>query len=204
MSNTLSEVYVHKNALNESDQVGSGTRIWAFAHVMAGAAVGKNCNIGDHAFIESGAVVGDGVTLKNGVSVWEGVVLENFVFVGPNAVFTNDMYPRSPRGPAGKERYNDKNWLVTTRIKEGASLGANCTVRCGATVGRYAMVAAGAVVLDDVEDFSLVAGCPAKHIGYVCMCGQKLDSGDETRCELCGRRYHEKDGDLAFGHMSGT
>jgi len=189
MKNPLGDVYVHQNALNESEYVGSGTRIWAFAHVMSEAVVGKNCNIGDHVFVEGGAVIGDGVTLKNGVCVWEGVTLEDYVFVGPNAVFTNDMYPRSPRGPGANQRYANKDWLVATRIKEGASLGANCTIRCGVTIGSYAMVAAGAVVLDDVGDFALMAGCPARRIGHVCMCGQKLGSGDAPKCKTCGRRY---------------
>ena len=192
------DVFVHPSAINESDGVGAGTRIWAFAHVMRGAVIGAHCNLGDHAFVESGAAVGNGVTIKNGVSVWEGVTLEDFVFVGPNAVFTNDRCPRSPRGPAAGARYADKGWLVKTRIREGASIGANATILCGVTVGRYAMIAAGAVVVRDVPDHVLVAGCPAKVMGYVCMCGQPLKGENRLRCDGCGRAYLEEGPGLVF------
>ena len=184
------EVFVHANAINESEKVGGGTRIWAFAHGMRGAVVGTHCNIGDHAFIESGAILGNGVTVKNGVLVWEGVQLDDFVFVGPGAVFTNDLYPRSPRHPAAKKRYATKDWLVRTRVREGASIGANATILCGVTIGKYATVGAGALVSKDVRDFTLVVGSPAREIGYVCLCGQSLPIGkDEMRCRMCGREY---------------
>ena len=182
------EVFVHPQALNESGQVGTGTRIWAFAHVMKGAVVGKNCNIGDHVFIESGAVVGNGVIIKNGVGIWEGVSLEDTVFVGPFAVFTNDRFPRSRHNPHTVERYKDKSWLERTTVRQGASLGANCTVMCGVTIGRYAMVAANAFVREDVPDFALVAGLPARVIGHVCACGLKLPSG-VLHCGGCGAEY---------------
>ena len=184
-----SKVFVHPKGINESEQVGDGSRIWAFAHVMSGAVVGKDCNIGDHAFIESGAVLGDGVTIKNGVLVWEGVTLENFVFVGPAAVFTNDLFPRSPRNPVASARYHDKSWLKPTLVKEGATIGASATIVCGVTLGRYSMVGAGAVVLKDVPDFRLVVGNPARPIGWVCMCGERLPEGKAIRCKRCGRAY---------------
>lgn len=183
------DVYVHARGLNESEQVGAGTRIWAFAQVMRGAVVGRDCNIGGHSFIEAGARVGDGVTIKNGVCVWEGVVIEDFVFVGPQACFTNDRHPRSPRGPAGRVRYADKGWLVGTRVCEGASIGARAVILPGVTIGRYALVAAGAVVTRDVGDFSMVRGHPARPAGYVCMCGQPLAAGQTLRCSRCGRSY---------------
>ena len=192
------DLYVHPSALNESDRVGSGTRIWAFAHVMNGAVIGKDCNIGDHCFIEGGAVLGNGVTLKNGVSVWDGVVIEDFVFVGPNAVFTNDRYPRSPRGPAAARRYASQDWLIATTLRDGASIGANATLVCGITIGRYSAVAAGAVVTRNVRDFHLVAGCPARSIGYVCKCGRRL-ADKAMRCGECGRAYVLSDGDLREG-----
>jgi acetyltransferase-like isoleucine patch superfamily enzyme len=191
------EVYVHPLALNESRTVGAGTRIWAFAHVMKGAVIGRDCNLGDHVFVEAGAVIGDGVTIKNGVCVWEGVTLEDHVFVGPLVAFTNDRHPRSPRGPAARGRYADKaSWLVPTRLREGAAVGANATILCGITVGRYATVAAGAVVTRDVRDFRLVAGCPAREMGYVCMCGHSLGSEPPFACPACGRRYEEEAGSL--------
>ena len=190
------EVFVHPKAINESEQVGAGTRIWAFAHVMHGAVVGRNCNIGDHAFIESGAILGNGVTIKNGVLVWEGVELEDFVFVGPGAVFTNDRFPRSPRNPVAHERYQTKAWLEHTRVREGASLGANCTIVCGVTIGRYATVAAGAVVRKDVPDFRIVAGCPAREIGFACMCGHALPAQGALQCSACGRTYRKEGASL--------
>lgn len=186
------DVFVHERALNESSQVGAGSRIWAFAHVMKGAVVGRNCNIGDHAFLEGGAVLGDGVTIKNGVCVWEGVTLEDFVFVGPQVAFTNDRHPRSPRAPVARDRYASKaEWLVRTLVKEGASIGSNATILCGVTVGRYATVAAGAVVSRDVRDFRLVAGCPAREVGYVCMCGRPMGAEPPYQCAACGRLYEE-------------
>lgn len=182
-------VFVHALALNESSTVGAGTRIWAWAHVLAGAVVGKDCNVGDHAFIEGGAVVGDGVTIKNGVAIWDGVTLEPFVFVGPNVAFTNDRFPRSPRHPDLRTRYADKGWLERTLVREGASLGANCSIVCGVTIGRYALVAAGAVVTADVPDFRIVAGSPARVVGSVCLCGDKLARSGDLRCTRCGRAY---------------
>jgi UDP-2-acetamido-3-amino-2,3-dideoxy-glucuronate N-acetyltransferase len=163
---------------------------------MAGAVVGRDCNLGDHAFVESGARLGNGVTLKNGVAVWDGVTLEDFVFVGPCATFTNDRHPRSPRGPAGKPRYATRDWLERTVVKEGATIGANATVVCGVTVGRYALVAAGAVVTRDVADFGLVAGCPAVRKGWVCQCGRPLPPKASPKCGGCGRAYRRAGGAL--------
>jgi len=195
----------HPYALVESDDIGHGTRVWAFAHVMPGARIGNDCNIGDHAFVEGGASIGNGVTLKNGVCVWEGVHLGDGVFVGPYAGFTNDRWPRSARNTAVPEvagRYADKSWLLATQVEEGASIGANATVLCGITIGAYALVAAGAVANRDVAAHSLVAGSPARHIGWVCCCGQRLtrtlDGADDVRwsCELCKRDFSEADGSL--------
>lgn len=155
--------------------MGAGTRVWAFSHVMKGARVGRDCNIGDHCFLESGAVVGNEVTLKNGVSVWDHVVLGDRVFVGPNAVFTNDRTPRS-RAPWRPE---------ATVIETGASIGANATILCGLVVGSWAMVAAGAVVTRDVPSHALVAGVPARVVGRVCECGRPVRPR-AARCAHCG------------------
>jgi UDP-2-acetamido-3-amino-2,3-dideoxy-glucuronate N-acetyltransferase len=169
-------VFVHPQGLCESDDVGEGTRVWAFAHVLPGATVGRDCNICDGAFVEGGAVVGDRVTLKNAVLVWDGVTIEDEVFVGPGTVFTNDLRPRS-RAPFT---------LGRTLVRSGATLGANCTVVCGLTVGRFAFVAAGAVVTKDVADHALVVGNPGRQVGWVCECGERLP--DSLRCG-CGRSY---------------
>ncbi|HET7728400.1 MAG TPA: WxcM-like domain-containing protein [Usitatibacter sp.] len=150
--------FVHPQALCESSAVGDGTRIWAFAHVLPGARIGRDCNICDGVFIENDVVVGDRVTVKCGVQLWDGVRLEDDVFVGPNATFTNDPFPRSRRRP--------ESFAVTT-VERGASIGANATLLPGITVGRGAMVGAGAVVNRSVPRFAIVAGNPARIIGYV-------------------------------------
>jgi UDP-2-acetamido-3-amino-2,3-dideoxy-glucuronate N-acetyltransferase len=190
------DVFVHDHALCESEQVGRGTRIWAFAHVMKDATVGCDCNIGDHAFIESGACVGHRVTIKNQVMVWDGVEIGDDVFVGPGVTFTNDLFPRSPRMelPAVAARYRDKTgWLLQTRIERSASLGARCVIVAGVTVGAYAMVAAGAVVTRDVAEHSLVAGVPARRIGWVCRCGARLLAAQNAawRCPQCAETFQE-------------
>ena len=177
--------FAHPTAVvEEGAEVGEGTRIWHFAHVRSGARVGRNCNIGKDVYIDAGAVVGDRVKIQNGVSVYRGVVIEDDAFVGPHAVFTNDRYPRS---------FNEDWELVPTLVRRGASIGANATIVCGVTIGRYAMVAAGAVVTRDVPDHGLVAGVPARLIGFVCFCGRPLrgepEIGEEVvryRCERCG------------------
>ncbi len=172
--------FKHPLALVESETIGSGTRVWAWAHVMVGARIGADCNIGEHCFVERGAVLGDRVTVKNGVAVWEGVTAEDDVFLGPSAVFTNDVRPRS-------KVYHDA--VVPTLLKRGASIGANATVLCGLTVGSYAMVGAGSVVTRSVPDHALVVGNPARVTGYVCACTQRLNfAGDRFRC-ACGRAY---------------
>lgn len=191
----MSASFVHPTALVESDQIGAGTRIWAFAHVMAGARVGAHCNIGDHCFIESGVVMGDDCILKNANMLWEGVTLEDGVFVGPHAFFTNDLHPRSPRLPEARRRYEDKAvWLLPTRIKRGASLGAGCVILAGITVGEYAMVGAGAVVSKDVPAHALVLGAPARVKGWVCRCGGTLRFAGDGRagCKPCRLRWTRK------------
>lgn len=187
--------YQHPLALVESTRIGAGTRVWAFAHVMNGAHIGRDCNIGDHAFVESGARLGNGVTVKNGVAIWEGVTLHDFVFAGPNAVFTNDLRPRSPRFPGGKVRYKDKSWLSKTNVKRGASIGANATVVTGVTIGEFAMIGAGAVVSRNVPPHALWLGVPGKLAGYVCECGEKLSfDGNHARCKACGAKFVKRRG----------
>lgn len=182
--------YQHPLALVESDRIGAGTRVWAYAHVMKGAHIGRDCNIGDHAFVESGVRIGNGVTIKNGVAIWEGVTLHDFVFAGPNAVFTNDLRPRSPRYPGGKLRYKDKSWLGKTDVKRGASIGANATVVCGVTIGEFAMIGAGSVVTKNVPAHALWLGVPGKLAGYVCECGERLNFvDDKARCKACKTRF---------------
>jgi UDP-2-acetamido-3-amino-2,3-dideoxy-glucuronate N-acetyltransferase len=191
----IETVWCHPSAIIESDDVGDGTRVWAFSHIMSGAKVGTDCNIGEHVFVESGAVIGNRVTIKNGVQVWEGVTLENDVFVGPNAVFTNDLRPRSPRSTSAKARYQTKSWLHPTIVHQGASIGANATLRCAIEVGPYAMIGAGAVVTRSIPPFVIVTGVPAAPAGYVCCCGETLGKNRaDYQCRCCGRRYVYVDG----------
>lgn len=174
-------VFVHDRALCESDSIGPRTRIWAFAHVMKGAIVGADCNVCDHAFIESGACLGDRVTVKNCVLIWDKVTVQDEVFLGPNMVFTNDMNPRVAFKKSG-----DK--FLPTLVRKGASIGANATIVCGVTVGEAAFVGAGSVVIRDVPAHALVVGNPARAIGWVCACGERLSG--ELAC-VCGRRYRD-------------
>jgi UDP-2-acetamido-3-amino-2,3-dideoxy-glucuronate N-acetyltransferase len=177
-------VFVHPSALCESDDIGPRTRIWAFAHVLAGARIGADCNVGDHAYVEGGAVVGDSVTVKNNVLLWDGVTVEDEAFLGPNAVFTNDLRPRAAFKKAPGE-------LLATLVRRGATVGANATVRSGITIGRFAMVGAGAVVTADVPDHALVVGNPARQAGWACECGRTLPP--DLAC-ACGRGYRLAEG----------
>lgn len=179
---------IHDTAIVDSDQIGTGTMIFAYTHVLKGAKIGSNVKLADHVFVEGGARIGDNVTVKNNVSIWDGVEIEDDCFIGPNACFTNDRYPRSPRMDSVKERYSQlENWLQTTRVCRGTSIGGNATIVPGVTLHRFSFVAAGAVVTKDVPPYTLVAGNPARPLGNVCSCGQMLDgSFRESTCQHCG------------------
>jgi UDP-2-acetamido-3-amino-2,3-dideoxy-glucuronate N-acetyltransferase len=173
--------FIHERALVESDRIGDGTRIWAFAHVMREVTIGRDCNIGDHAFIESQVTVGYNVTVKNGVSIWTHVHVGDNVFLGPNVVFTNDRFPRS----------GVPDWQAEeTWIEEGVTVGANATILCGIRLGQRCLVGAGSVVTRDVPAYALFIGSPARHCGWVCHCGRPLEDGTGlARCHRCGRTY---------------
>ena len=175
-------VFVHPNALvDKGANVGSGTRVWAFAHILKGAVVGEDCNICDHTFIEGKVRLGNRVTLKCGVFLWDGVVTEDDVFIGPAAAFVNDLRPRS----------GNVLWKCTaTLLREGCSIGANATILAGLSIGRFAMVSAGAVVTRDVADYALVVGNPARFRRWLCRCGQNLTFRKSSAVCNCGRRYH--------------
>ena len=164
MSDTF---FKHPQALVETQDIGRGTRVWAFAHVLPGAQIGEDCNICDHTFIEGGARIGNRVTLKCGVHVWTGINIEDDVFVGPNATFTNDRTPRSRQWPSE---------FPVTRVRRGASIGASATLLPGVTIGEHAMVGAGAVVTRDVPPYASVVGNPARILGYVTRDGSAIES----------------------------
>ena len=176
--------FVHPAALVETDQIGEGTRVWAFAHILPGVVIGRGCNVGDHCYIEQGVVIGNDAVIKNGVSIWDGVTIEDRVFVGPNVAFTNDLVPRAK---AHRDVWDP------TLVREGASLGANATIVCGTTIGRYALVGAGTVITKDVPDFGLVVGNPGRLVGFVCRCGQRLVFADNRTVCACGGRFRRTD-----------
>lgn len=181
-------VLVHPNALCDSEAVGVGTRIWAFAHVMPGAQVGEGCNICEGAYIEGDSRIGDRVTVKNQVMIFDGVDIADDVFLGPGVTFTNDLRPRAFIKRCGEA-------LLRTEICRGATLGARTTVICGVTVGEYAFAGAGAVIVTDVQAHALVVGSPARQIGWVCSCGERLP--DTLICESCDKRFAESPDGLA-------
>ncbi|HBI62339.1 MAG TPA: N-acetyltransferase [Lachnospiraceae bacterium] len=175
----MAEYFCHESSyIDSSVQIGKGTKIWHFCHIQSGAVIGENCSLGQNVNISNNVRIGNKVKIQNNVSVYEGVELEDGVFCGPSCVFTNDLAPRA-EFPKGKENYKK------TLVKEGASIGANATIVCGITIGRYAMVAAGAVVTKDVPDYALVVGTPARVTGWMCECGNRL--GDTMQCPECKR-----------------
>ena len=158
---TEKKYFVHESSyVDDGAEIGEGTKIWHFCHVQGGAKIGKRCSLGQNVNVANNVIIGNDVKIQNNVSVYEGVEIEDGVFCGPSCVFTNDLTPRA-RYPKGRENYKK------TLVREGASIGANATIVCGHTVGKCAMVAAGAVVTKDVPDYALVAGVPAKVIGKV-------------------------------------
>ena len=176
--------FVHESSyIDEGCEIGEGTKIWHFCHIQTGAKIGKRCSLGQNVNISNNVIMGDGCKVQNNVSLYEGVVLEDNVFCGPSCVFTNDLTPRA-KYPKGRANYKK------TLIKEGASIGANATVVCGHTIGRCALIGAGAVVTCDVPDYALMLGIPTRLAGYVCRCGERLSFNEkQAECTACGRKY---------------
>jgi UDP-2-acetamido-3-amino-2,3-dideoxy-glucuronate N-acetyltransferase len=186
----VSDGFVHPSSfVDDGAEIGAGTKIWHFCHVMAGARIGAGCSIGQNCVVMTGVRIGDNCKLQNNVSVYEGVELEDDVFCGPSMVFTNFSTPRSHVSRRGE--------YERTLVRRGATIGANATIVCGITLGRYCFVGAGAVVTRDVTDHALVVGNPARQVGWVCACGERLRLvNGEATCARCGAGYAERAGAL--------
>lgn len=191
-NNVMQEYTAHETAwIDDGAVIGAGTRIWHFSHIMPNSVVGENCNFGQNVVVSPDCIIGNNVKIQNNVSVYSGVVLEDDVFCGPSMVFTNVINPRS--------HINRKSEYKKTLVKQGASIGANATIVCGNTIGKYSFIGAGTVVITDIPDYGLVVGNPAKLIGFVCYCGERLDftlskaDNATTTCSACARQYEKTD-----------
>lgn len=177
--------FVHESSyIDDNVSIGNGTRIWHFCHIQKGSIIGENCSFGQNVNVSNNVKIGNNVKVQNNVSIYEGVELEAYVFCGPSMVFTNDLTPRSkyPKGSLGYKK---------TLVKEGATIGANATIVCGHTIGKWALIGSGAVVTNDVPDYALMVGVPARQVGWVCECGELLDN--TFSCTTCYRKYEIND-----------
>lgn len=187
----MADFFAHESSyVDDGAQVGAGTKIWHFCHIMPGAVVGERCNLGQNVVVMPGVRIGNNVKIQNNVSLYEGVTLEDDVFCGPSCVFTNVATPRS--------HVSRKDTYLPTRVGRGATIGANATIVCGITLGAYAFVAAGAVVTRDVAAYTLVAGVPARPLGWVCQCGVRLEDpgSGSVQCGTCHAAYRLEAGEL--------
>ena len=187
--------FVHESSyVDEPCEIGDGTKIWHFSHVMAGSKIGRSCNIGQNVVISPQVIIGDNVKVQNNVSIYTGVEIEDDVFCGPSMVFTNVTNPRS--------HVSRKDEYRKTLVKRGASIGANATVVCGHTIGCYAFIGAGSVVTHNVPDYAMVVGNPGRVVGWMCQCGIKLDLSrdahmfERARCAACGASYVKENGEI--------
>jgi len=176
------DAFVHESAyVDDGATIGAGTKVWHFCHVLGGAVIGERCSLGQNVVVMNGTKVGNNVKVQNNVSIYEGVELEDDVFCGPSMVFTNVLNPRA--------HVSRKHEYRKTLVRRGATIGANATIVCGTTLGEYAFVGAGAVIADDVQDYALMVGVPARRIGWMCQCGERLPDGGEGTCAVCGSTY---------------
>ncbi len=176
------ETFIHESAwVDEGARIGVGTKVWHFCHVLGGAEIGEGCSLGQNVVVMSGVRIGNNVKIQNNVSVYEGVELEDDVFCGPSMVFTNVVNPRA--------HVSRRDEYRRTLVKRGASIGANATIVCGATLGEYAFIGAGSVVTADVAPYALVVGVPGRRIGWMCQCGERLPDNGSGTCAACGSRY---------------
>lgn len=176
------DAFVHESAyVDDGATIGAGSKVWHFCHVLGGAVIGERCSFGQNVVVMNGTRVGNNVKVQNNVSIYEGVELEDDVFCGPSMVFTNVLNPRA--------HVSRRHEYRKTLVRRGATIGANATIVCGTTLGEYAFVGAGAVVASDVQDFALMVGVPARRIGWMCQCGERLPDSGEGICAVCGSSY---------------
>lgn len=194
----MSAPFIHESAyVDDGAKIGNDTKIWHFCHVMPGAEIGEKCSLGQNVVVMNGTKIGNNCKIQNNVSIYEGVELEDDVFCGPSMVFTNVINPRS--------HVSRKNEYRRTLVKRGASIGANATIVCGSTLGEYSFIGAGAVVAKDVPAYALMVGVPAKRIGWMCQCGERLPDSGVGTCEACGTSYDRQgDGIVSLGATART
>ena len=187
----MSDYFVHESSyIDEGAEIGAGTKIWHFSHVMKGARIGEHCNVGQNVLVSPDVTIGNNVKIQNNVSIYTGVTVEEDAFLGPSMVFTNVINPRS--------HVNRKNEYKMTLVKKGASIGANATIVCGTTLGRYCFIGAGAVVTHNVPDYALAYGSPARVRGWMCQCGEPIkfvekDGVERATCKSCGNTYRKQE-----------
>lgn len=183
-------MFVHESSyVDDGAVIGAGTKVWHFCHIMSGAVIGERCNLGQNVVVMGGTTIGNNVKVQNNVSIYEGVEIEDDVFCGPSCVFTNVLNPRA--------HVSRKHEYRRTLVRQGTSIGANATIVCGVTLGRYAFIGAGAVVTSDVPDFALMVGVPARRVGWTCQCGERLPNpAPGSTCLVCGAGYEEVESQL--------
>jgi len=186
----MADYFAHESSfIDAGARIGPGTKIWHFCHIMPGAVIGSGCTLGQNVVVMPGTVIGNNVKIQNNVSIYEGVVLEDDAFCGPSCVFTNVLNPRS--------HISRKHEFQRTLVRRGATIGANATIVCGVTLGEYSFIGAGAVVTSDVPAFGLMLGVPARRVGWMCRCGERLPLGGESvTCGVCSTDYAERAGVL--------
>jgi UDP-2-acetamido-3-amino-2,3-dideoxy-glucuronate N-acetyltransferase len=190
MSSASAGVFIHESAyVDDGAQIGAGTKVWHFCHIMPGAVIGERSSLGQNVVVMNGTRIGNNVKIQNNVSIYEGVELEDDVFCGPSMVFTNVVNPRS--------HVSRKTEYKRTLVKRGSSIGANATIVCGVTLGEYAFVGAGAVITRDVLPYALMAGVPARRIGWMCQCGERLPDSGVGTCAACGTSYERRGDGIA-------